>query len=176
MDSIFYFTLRCIRKIIGNKSNMHALKYYEYVDLYDQEANDYILRLLSNKNSSKLMISKFGSFELSHIVATYYELNGLNKEFFKDFFNYNVSYDLHRTLKPLCYNAGFFPYNIKLGIKFYNKMLQDMPEIDILASYIYEEKNIKQFLTGVKKRVNLDGFYAPFQWENPCRGKSPKFR
>ena len=146
---------------------MHTSKYYEYVDLYDQEANDYILQLLSNSNSSKLMISKFGTVELSNIVAAYYKLNGLNKEFFKDFFNYNVSFDLHRTLKTLCSNAGFFPYNIDLGIRFYERMLQDMPEIDVLASYIYEEKNVKQFLTGIKKRVNLDGFYAPFRWENP---------
>ncbi len=168
MNSISYFILRCIRKFFGNKSNMHALKYYEYVDLYDQDANDYILQLLSKDYTYGLMISKFGTVELSNIIAAHYnKLSNWNKEFFKDFLNYNVSLNLHSTLKSLCSNAGFFPYNIDLGREFYKRMLKDMPEIDILGSYIYQEKYVESFLTGIKKRVNLDGFYAPFLWKNP---------
>lgn len=167
MNSTFYFTLRCIRKFFGNKSNMHKLKYYEYVDLYDQDANDFIFSQLSKNTNTGLMISKFGTNELSNIIAAHYELNKFDKEFFKDFFNYNVSFDLHTTLKSLCSNAGFFPYNIDLGFKYYKRMLKDMPEIDILGSYIYQEKYVKPFLTSVKKRVTLDGFYAPFLWRNP---------
>lgn len=167
MNSISYFILRCIRKVIGNKSNMHKLKYYEYVDLYDQDANDFILSQLSKNTNTGLMISKFGTNELSTIIAAHYELNKFDKEFFKDFFDYNVSFDLHSRLKALCSNAGFFPYNIDLGFKYYKRMLKDMPEIDILGSYIYQEKYVKPFLTSVKKRVTLDGFYAPFLWRNP---------
>lgn len=168
MNSILYFILRGIRKVIGNQSNTYALKYYEYVDLYDQDANNYILQFLSDDNISGLMISKFGTVELSNIIAARYnKLNNWNKEYLKDFLNYNVSFDLHSTLKSLCSNAGFFPYNIDLGMDFYKRMLMDMPEIDILGSYIYQEKYVEPFLTGVKKRVNLDGFYAPFLWKNP---------
>lgn len=82
MNSISYFILHCIRKIIGNKSNIHALKYYEYVDLYDQEANNYILQLLSKDYTSGLMISKFGTVELSNIIAAHYnKLNNWSREY-----------------------------------------------------------------------------------------------
>lgn len=112
MNSILYFILRSIRKTVGNNSNKYALKYYKYVDLYDQDANDYILQLISQNCVSGLMISKFGTVELSNIIAARYnKLNNWNKEYFKDFLNYNVSFDLHYTLKSLCSNAGFFPYN-----------------------------------------------------------------
>lgn len=54
-----------------------------------------------------------------------------------------------------------------LGEKYYQRMLRDMSEIDVLGSYIYQEKYVNQFLTGITKRVNLDGYYAPFLWKNP---------
>ncbi len=168
MKPVLNFTIRAVQKVFGNKSNFHPLKYYEYVDLFDQQANDYIYKFLTDDSiKGGKMISKFGTTELSNIVACHYELHHWSLEYLKDFFSYNVSCDLHRTLPNLCKLSGFFPYDIKLGMDFYFRMLQDMPEIDVLASYIYEEKYVKQFLTGIKKRVNLDGFYAPFLWKNP---------
>ena len=61
MNSVLSFTVRALRKIFGNKSHCHPLKYYAYVDLYGQQANDYIYELLTD-NSIKdgMMISKFG--------------------------------------------------------------------------------------------------------------------
>lgn len=167
MKPILNFTVRALRQIIGNKSRHHPLKYYAYVDLYDQQANDYIGNFLTDKNCGGKMISKFGSIELGNIVAAHYELHHWTQDFFKDTMHYNASFDLYRMLKMLCSNAGFFPYDLSLGIKYYERMLQDMPEIDVLGSYVYEEKYVNQFLIGVKKRVNLDGFYAPFMWKNP---------
>ena len=168
MKPVLNFTIRALRKLFCNRSNFHPLKYYGYVDLFDQQANDYIYEFLTDDNiKGGKMISKFGSVELSNIVACHYELNRWNSDFFKDVIDYNASFDLRRMMKSLCSNAGFFPYNLKLGIDYYNRMLLDMPEIDVLASYIYEEKHVKQFLTSIKRRVNLDGFYAPFMWKNP---------
>lgn len=167
MKPVLNFTVRALRKIIGNKSHYHPLKYYDYVDLNDQQANDYIYRFLTDGSSAGKMLSKFGSIELGNIVAAHYELYHWDREFFNDVMDYNASFDLRRMMKMLCSNAGFFPYNLNLGIKYYNRMLLDMPEIDVLSSYIYEEKFVMPFLTEIKKRVNLDGFYAPFMWKNP---------
>ena len=168
MKPVLNFTIRALRKFFGNKSNSHPSKYYAYVELFDKQANDYIYKFLTDDNiKGGKMISKFGTTELSNIVACHYELHHWNLEYLNDFFSYKVSCDLHRTLPNLCKLSGFFPCDIKLGMDFYYRMLQDMPEIDVLASYIYEEKYVKQFLTGIKKRVNLDGFYAPFMWKNP---------
>lgn len=168
MKSVFNFTLRALRKFFGNKSNHHPLKYYAYVDLYDQQANDYIYQFLEDKNiRGGKMISKFGSTELSNIVACHYQIHNWSLEYLKDVLSYNASCDFRNTLGRLCKLSGFFPRKMKLGKEFYYRMLRDMPEIDILASYIYEEKYVTDFLKGIKKRVNLDGFYSPFLWKDP---------
>ena len=167
MGAVTGLSVRVLRKILGSNSKTHSLKYNGYVDLSNQEANDYILDLLSHDWESGLMISKFGTVELSTIVAAHYELNRWSIEYIKDVFNYDASIDLRRTLKILCSNAGFFPYDVDLGIKFYKRMLEDMPEIDVLGSYIYQEKYVEQFLKSVRMRVNLESFYAPFLWKNP---------
>lgn len=44
-------------------------------------------------------------------------------------------------------------------------MQDDMKQIDILSSYLYYEKYVERYLNC--QRVDLDGFYAPFMWENP---------
>lgn len=167
MKTIEIFLIKLYRKVFCNKSNMYHLKYPAYVDLSNQDANDYILDLLEKEYGKGLMISKFGAVELSNIVAAHYELNNWSKEYIKDVLNYNASISLRRNLRTLCFNAGFFPYNIKLAIRYYERMLCDMPEIDVLGSYIYQEKYVEQFLTGIKKRVNLEGYYAPFMWKKP---------
>lgn len=51
------------------------------------------------------------------------------------------------------FKCRFFPYDLQLSEKFYDRMLNDMPEIDILGSYIYQEKYVAPFLTGVKKEL-----------------------
>ena len=153
--------------MFGNKAKSLSLKYYAYVDLFDQQANDYIYKFLTDNSIKGKMVSKFGSVELSNIVACHYEMHRWNYEFFKDVMNYNASFDLRRELKTLCSNAGFFPHDLNLGERFYFLMLKDMPEIDVLGSYVYEEKYVQSYLTGVKKRVSLEGFYAPFLWKNP---------
>lgn len=156
-----------LRRIFGNKSKRHGLIYNGYVDISDQAANDYILQLFSAVQTSGLMLSKFGTVELSNIVACHFERQRWSRNYFQDVMHYDASYNLAGTMRGLCSNAGFFPYNVQLGYKFYERMLNDMPMIDVLASYIYQEKHVSQFLTGVKKRVNLNGFYAPFLWERP---------
>ncbi len=167
MKPVLNFTIRALRKMFGNKAKSHSLKYYAYVDLFDQQANDYIYKFLTDNSIKGKMVSKFGSVELSNIVACHYEMHRWNYEFFKDVMNYNASFDLRRELKTLCSNAGFFPHDLNLGERFYFLMLKDMPEIDVLGSYVYEEKYVQSYLTGVKKRVSLEGFYAPFLWKNP---------
>lgn len=167
MVAIRTIAVKILRKLIGNKSKSHKFKYSRYVKLSDQEANDYIYQLLMKHSGSGLMLSKFGTVELGNIVAYHYEKHPWTKEYFRDVLNYNAAFDFETTLKSLCSNAGFFPYDVSLGREFYNRMLEDISQIDILASYIYQEKYVDQFLTSLKMRINLDGFYAPFMFRNP---------
>lgn len=167
MNSILCFTLRCFRKIIGYKSKVKPKFYDKYWDLKDQQANDYIYQYLNNNQEQGVMISKFGTTELGNIVAYHFEHNKWSLAYLKDILNYDASFDVNSNMHNLCQLSGFFPDDVNLCGKYYNRMLMDMSEIDILGSYIYQEKYVTNFLTSVKKRVNLNGFYAPFLWDNP---------
>lgn len=167
MKQAHYLLVKALRKFIGNKSKAYPLGYSGYVDLKDQEANDYVYSFLSNETQKGKMISKFGTVELAHIVACHFERYHWTTEYIRDILTYNTSFDYRTTCRPLCSNAGFFPNVPQLSEDFYDRMLKDMPEIDILGSYIYQEKYVTPFLTGVKKRINLNGYYAPFMWTNP---------
>lgn len=168
MNIISLFTIKFLRTLIGNKKNRHPLKYEEYTDVTNQQANDYVYDFLSDNSSTEgKMIGKFGTIELSNIIAYHYKINHWTLDYLKDIISYNADFNFKSTIKALCSNAGFFPCDVRLGKKYYEQMLRDMSEIDVLGSYIYQEKHVRQFLTGVKKRINLEGYYAPFLWKNP---------
>ena len=69
-------------------------------------------------------------------------------------------------MERLHINAGFFPQTEAMIDKFVDLMLQIIPDVDILASYVYCERYIDDLLKHCIK-VNLDGYYAPFMYKNP---------
>lgn len=105
---------RLINKVLNvycNKfcdENEHfELRYASYQDLRDQAANDYVYELLAS--SKPVMISKFGSVELSNLVSRHIDqTTGLTKDVIYDFLHYkNVAIDYKGWLRNLCSNAGF---------------------------------------------------------------------
>ncbi|HJH72136.1 MAG TPA: hypothetical protein OIM39_13950 [Bacteroidaceae bacterium] len=149
-----------------NKEEHYELRYDGYQDLKDQEANDYVFELLASGKPA--MVSKFGSVELSNLVSRHIdETTGLTKEVIHDYLHFkNVQIAYWAWLKNLCSNAGFFPYDLDLGLKWYHLMMEDIKQVDILGSYIYEEKYIANFMN-CSKRINIDGYFSPFRWKNP---------
>lgn len=134
-----------------------------FVDFKGQRANDYIFQQLMENKS--IMIAKFGTVELGVVGAFEIRHNYGIASYFWDYMKGRVSLYSSKVLSPLCRQAVFFPNDVKLGERFYRLMLEDMQIIDILASYIYEEKYVNKYLKC--KRVDLDGYYAPFLWKNP---------
>lgn len=137
----------------------------DYVQKRGQMANDYIYESLNAMPSMPLMCAKFGTTELGVVCAYEIKHRYPLKAYLDDFLHGRVSVYRKNILDGLCRLSGFFPNNLQLGEKFYNLVLDDMREIDVLASYIYEEKYIAKYLNCVK--VDLDGYYAPFMWQNP---------
>ncbi len=137
----------------------------DYVQKRGQMANDYIYESLNAMPSKPLMCAKFGTIELGVVCAYEIKHRYPLKAYLDDFLHGRVSVYHKNILDSLCRLSGFFPNNLQLGEKFYNLVLDDMREIDVLASYIYEEKYIAKYLNCVK--VDLDGYYAPFMWQNP---------
>lgn len=140
--------------------------YEKYVELYDQNANDYCRNSL--EKSEPFMISKFGTIELSALVQ--HKFNTKNSYAFEDyieFFKGNIpALGWKNGINALCSNAGFFPNDENLLGKYYDINLEAMKNIDILGSYCENEKFFKEELKNSKK-INIDGYYAPFLYKQP---------
>lgn len=134
-----------------------------YVNYFGQEANDFMFQRL--QEGKPIMAAKFGTVELGVVEAFETREHIRVREYFQDYMKGKISLYNKEVLKGLCSNAGFFPNDINFGKKYFHLMKEDMKEIDILCSYIYGEKCVSGYLDC--KRVDLDGFYAPFMWKNP---------
>jgi len=135
-------------------------------DFCGQSANDFIYNRICNSNNTGLMISKFGTIELESITGF---IARKKKITYKDYFNYckgKVFLYPKENLKMLCNNAGFFPNDLSLQEDFDKLCINDSRFIDVLVSYLTEEKYLSNELKKATK-IDLDGFLAPYLWKNP---------
>lgn len=153
----------------GTETSAGGEEYQEYVQFRDQEANRLVRERLSS--GEPCMVAKFGTVELEALV----NYLSIHQESFplSDLFNY-VKGDRrylwwNDSLRWLCSNAGFFPSD-EAGFNSFCKLyLDDIKMIDILGSYIKEERQFDKELSGAV-RLNLDGYYAPFYYSKPWTG------
>ena len=140
-----------------------------FVALNNQEAYDYIYSEIEKAINARygLMISKFGTIELNCINC--YLQNKCNGKV--ENINNATSgiYELYidDAIDNLCKNAGFFPNDTSLVEKYVDLTLSDMGKIDVLGSYLEGERFVESYMSPRCKRVNLNGFYAPYLWKNP---------
>jgi len=149
--------------IIKSRGN----EYYDesYVQIRNQDANDAIRNAIINSNAG-LMITKFGTVELSLICCDLVNRRGINYSDYKMAFEDLLCIVYEDAVKAMCNNAGFFPASKKSCCKYTDLVLEDTKQIDFLGSYLYQERYIEKYVYSAKK-VNLEGYYAPFLWENP---------
>lgn len=164
MHSILKFILKSIRKIY-TKFYKHNWRDESNVLMFDQKANDYI-RTLIEKNTNGLMICKFGTIELDSFCCCLRNRQGLQLSDYCNYIKGKYSIFPEDTIKALSNNAGFFPAEVDMEYKYMDLVEQDIKQIDVLASYIDQEEFIADKLDNCIK-VNLDGYYAPFRWDNP---------
>lgn len=141
----------------------------KFISLRDQEANDFIYVTIKEaiRNKSGLMISKFGTIELNCINC--YIQNKYNTRI-QNFRNSTCGiYELYidDAVNNLCKHAGFFPNDVNIINKYVDLTVSDAKQIDILGSYLEGEAFVEPYLSLQCKRVNLNGYYAPFLWKNP---------
>lgn len=147
--------------------NLQGRQYFGYVDKYNQEATDYILKQL--QTGKPLLVSKFGTIELD--LLEQYVIRNKKRFGIVDYINFirgKVNYlsVVNYDLKSICFNAGFFPNDESLVEQFYLENVVAIREIDILGSYQVNEYLFRKDLRNAV-RVNLDGYYAPFYYRNP---------
>lgn len=139
-------------------------EYQNYVQLFDSDANDLVKsKILEGK---PLMVSKFGTVELS-TMCNYISLHQFpTPKRINDYIHGNGFLWWWETLGFLTNNAGVFPKTEGMAERFSRLMLDDIKEIDILGSYLKEEKDFEKELHGAVK-INLNGYYAPFFYDHP---------
>ncbi|MBR3152414.1 MAG: hypothetical protein IKF52_02220 [Clostridia bacterium] len=157
-----------LKKIYSIISKKHIWYDESNVQFFNQEANDYVFKTIEEafKYNKGLMISKFGTIELTSVISVLKVRNGIKiGDYIKCI---KGEYDIFpsNALRHLCNNAGFFPNSNSLHEKYVDLVLNDIKEIDVLASYIDMEKYLDEELKKSVK-INLEGYYAPFLWKNP---------
>lgn len=156
-----YFIYKVFRKILRRKNPYTNI----FVQYSGQVANDYLRDLILSTEGG-LMISKFGTIELSAVCCFSANERGIT---IHDLWNgLRGDYSIHpeEAIKKLCDNSGFFPQDVNLRERYKNLVLSDVREINVISSYQYSEKYLLKELADCVK-VDLDGFYAPFLWKNP---------
>lgn len=119
------------------------------------------------------MIARFGANELS-AIRNYKSIKAhktniikyIKGETFDWWWNKNI-------LKNMCQNAGFFPPETPYLEKFCSIMIEDIPQVDILGSWLDMEQDLKDDLCGVTK-VNLhllEPFWSETPWTKALEGK-----
>ena len=164
---IFFKTLRKLYFIfiLKNKNKIDNSQ----VEYFDQKANDLLCQKIDEaySDSKGLMVCKFGTVELNCVLAN---INKDTKNSFKDYINFIRRYNSHLhmddVIKAMGNNAGLFPANMELASKFTNRIINDIPAIDILGSYNQAEKYLG-FRIDHCTKINIDSYCAPFLYDDP---------
>jgi hypothetical protein len=122
---------------------------------------------------SPCMITRFGAFELNALVSylgvkqssgRYYNyIRGRSPQFWWE----------PKLINSMHNNAGFFPPDINLISQFCQLMLEDIKHIDILGSWLPEERYIEERLKGVQRLfiLLLEPFWSKSPWTKALEGK-----
>ena len=160
----------CYSRIFSSERIMHSLT----SDFRGQEASDFIAETVSA--DSACMISRFGSVELSAVLASYFKrkysfldnavayISGRRSQFWLD----------DKIMKSMTNNAGFFPWSESLVERFAELVIDDLKMIDILGAWIDYESQISHFLTGAKvvPLVDLELYFHERPWSRALKGKT----
>ena len=141
------------------------------VEATAEVASEWICSLLLS--DKPCMIARFGTVELNEI---------LNVRSIYDGHHRILDYIMHKDVAwwwneefryQVSNNAGFFPPTDEMLIKYKDRMLNDMRELDILGVFHTGTKYLDKELTGVKKvhLKDLEPFHADPPWTRLLKGK-----
>lgn len=162
---LLYYPLAGIRSVLRK-----IVSFDNYTDLFveykGQLANDYLRSRIVEYNSNKingLMVAKLGTYELENILL--FTLKNKGWQSFVDIISGKRRIcwaDMKRVLP----NTGFFPIKKDEAKKLAELYIDELKYIDILGSYQKSEVYINKYVQKSVK-VDLEGYYAPFLFENP---------
>lgn len=124
-------------------------------------------------NDSPCMITRFGANELACLV-NFVHVTGSKRNVLKYitgkqpqwWWNENVIKKMHE-------GAGFFPPDVEAIKKFCELTLEDIPEVDVLGSWLSNEHYFKDEISHTQKvqLLTLDPYWAKNPWTRALKGK-----
>jgi hypothetical protein len=161
--------LKALRKI--NYKLFGVAKSKPICEQDPDEASKYIYKtLISDK---PCMIARFGSTELT-CLTNYLGVKEQKKQLFKYIRGQSYPWWWEEAiLNQMQKWSGFFPPTIVKIEKFCELMIQDMKQVDILGSWLAEEKDFENEINSAKKirLVYLEPFWSKLPWTRALEGK-----
>ena len=136
---------------------------------------DYSNELIYNylQNDRPCMIGRFGSSEMQCLL----NYKGV-KDNHRNWISYTRGQSLKwwwepKAIKQLQVWSGFFPSTVSDTEKFCELMISDIPEVDILGSWLKEESFFEGYLQNAKRVVleDLEPFFSRRPWTRALEGK-----
>ena len=140
-------------------------------------AKEYANELIYNKliDEKPCMLARFGSTEM--LCLTNY-LGVTQHKKFKNYKSYIKSQTPPwwweaSTIQQMQQWSGFFPAKINKIEQFCELMLNDIPQLDILGSWLKEESFVSKEMGNAKKLVleDIEPFFSPNPWTRALEGK-----
>ena len=171
MNNIEIFMLKALRKIYQKIFSHEPLSYDRGITDPD-EASAVIYNLISS--GKPCMIARFGSTELS-ATANYLGVNNPNHSVWKYikgeqpewWWNPNIMQQMKRW-------SGFFPATEENLNRFGRMMLEDAKEVDVLGSWVDNEKLMQPYMSPALQKLHLhvlEPFWSRNPWSRILRGK-----
>lgn len=137
----------------------------------DQSASDMIEAGI--RSDDPFMVARLGAVELS-CIANYLSVRDNKKKFFDYIQGRSEAFWWDKnTLFLMSNNAGFFPTNPEMLARFSELMMNDMKEVDILGSWLPQERLFSSQLAKAKKvsLFDLEPYNHFRPWSAALTGK-----
>lgn len=163
--NLLRLTLNPLRSLLHDR-NSDAWSDTSRCQFTGSVGNDYVREAIASAKDG-LCIAKFGTVELNNLLAfmaASHRVKGL-QELYYYVRGYQELFPVD-TFASLCQNAGFFPFNIKLGDRWMRLVLDDLKAVDVLGSYQRNERRLKKELQHTVK-IEIRSYIAPYLYEKP---------
>lgn len=172
MANLLHSALKIARKIYRvNKPDSSAFGRNWEVNNDIELVSNLIYQTLNN--SAPCMIGRFGANELSCVV-NYIAVKQKKRNIIKYIKGESVEWWWNQNIiEKMQTGAGFFPADLNLIEQFCQLMIKDIPELDLLGSWLPQEKYFRQELIDIPK-VNielLNPFFSTKSWTKALEGK-----
>lgn len=171
MNKLEIITLKALRKIYGKLFATKSLTYDRGITDPDK-ASELIYNLLAS--GKPCMIARYGAFELASVI-NYLGVKNAQHSCLKYITGYELQWWWNKRLMGFMQtNAGFFPSTEENLMKFGDMMIEDSKQLDILGSWLPDEKTmITSFNLNLTKvtLLALEPYWSNNPWSRILEGK-----